>query len=93
MELVELWGQELVNLWVEKSVGSRESFGYLISDFLHRHPDIHSAKDVEDILTIARGMAGKLILEYPDDTPLNLSFKAFTSAIDQFISVLVKQPH
>jgi hypothetical protein len=88
MELVEIWGGELVHLWVEKSVGSRESFGYLISDFLNRHPDIHSAEDVRQVLTHARRIAGKVILEHPDDLPLNLSYKAFTSAIDQFINAL-----
>lgn len=82
----EQLASELVCLWVERSVGSRESFGYIISSFLNEHPLIETRADVEEILSTSRKMAEVVVMRHPNDVPLQLSHKAFTSALDNFIS-------
>lgn len=80
--------KELVCLWVERSVGSQESFGYVISVFLKDNPLIVTREDIEGILSASKKIAEEVILQYPHDIPLNLSHKAFSSALDNFISCL-----
>lgn len=88
MELFETLGAELVTLWMERSVGSQESFGYLISDFLQKHPDIISREDVAAVLQAARIKAAEAISGHGQDKAMNLSYKAFSSALDHFINAV-----
>jgi hypothetical protein len=88
MEISEKVAVELVTMWVERSIGSQESFGYLISIFLKEHPAIETSGDVEKILLSAKRIASKIVIEHPSDAPLLLSYKAFASALDHFISYL-----
>jgi hypothetical protein len=88
MERYEKIAVELVTMWVERSIGSQESFGYLISTFIKEHPSIETKEDLERILLASKRIATKIIKEYPSDAPLLLSYKAFSSALDHFIAYL-----
>ena len=88
MEISEKTAVELVTMWVERSIGSQESFGYLISNFIKEHPSIETKEDIEKVLLSAKRIASKIIKEHPSDVPLLLSYKAFSSALDHFIAYL-----
>jgi hypothetical protein len=77
---------ELVSMWVDRSVGSQESFGYVISVFLRENPLIETTNDVKAILSASKKMADKVIKQYPHDGALHLSHRAFSSALDHFIA-------
>jgi hypothetical protein len=79
---------ELVTMWVERSIGSQESFGYLISIFIKEHPLIKTKTDLQKVLLASKKIAGKTVKKYPSDAPLLLSYKAFSSALDHFIACL-----
>lgn len=84
----EQLAEELVSLWIERSVGSQESFGYVISDFLLNNPEIVTTKDVKSVLLDTKRMAVKFAAQFESDVPLHLSHKAFNSALDNFIDRL-----
>lgn len=88
MEISEKIAVELVTMWVERSIGSQESFGYLISTFIKEHPSIETKADVEKVLLTSKKIASKIVTEHPSDAPLLLSYKAFSSALDHFIAYL-----
>jgi hypothetical protein len=84
----EQLAEKLVSLWVERSVGSQESFGYVISDFLRNNPSIQTTNDVKAVLLDTKRMAVKFAAQFDADIPLHLSHKAFNSALDNFIDRL-----
>lgn len=88
MEISEKIAVELVTMWVERSIGSQQSFGYLISIFIKEHPSIETVTDLENVLHSAKRIASKIITGHPSDAPLLLSYKAFSSALDHFIAYL-----
>jgi hypothetical protein len=88
MEMFEKIAVELVTMWVERSIGSQESYGYLISTFIKEHPSIETRADVEKVLMASKRIAAKIVKDHPSDAPLLLSYKAFSSALDNFIAYL-----
>ena len=85
MEISVKIAGELINIWRERTIGSQESFGYLISTFLEVHPAIKSMADIKKILWSAKKMASEIAKEFPSGTALHISYKAFASALNQFI--------
>jgi len=83
-----LLAKKLVCLWIEKTADHRESFGYVISVFLRKHPMIKTREDVQTILLKSRALAAEEVLKHPDDRSLHSSHKAFSSALDGFIDCL-----
>jgi hypothetical protein len=88
MEISEKVAVELVTMWVERSIGSQESFGYLITTFIEEHPSIETSADVEKVLLASKRIASKIVKGHSSDAPLLLSYKAFSSALDHFITYL-----
>lgn len=88
MEISEKIAVELVTMWVERSIGSQESFGYLISTFIKEHPSIETRADLEKVLLASEKIAAKIVKEHATDAPLLLSYKAFSSALNHFIAYL-----
>jgi hypothetical protein len=79
---------QLVCLWMHRPPGCQESFGYLISSFIKDNPFIETIEELEEVLTASKKIAGKIVVQYPSDSYLNLSHKTFSSALDNFINCL-----
>ncbi|MFA6057903.1 MAG: hypothetical protein WC756_06880 [Taibaiella sp.] len=88
MEMSDKIAVELVTMWVERSIGCQESFGYLISTFIKEHPSIETRADLEKVLVASEKIAAKIVKEHSTDAPLLLSYKAFSSALNHFIAYL-----
>lgn len=79
---------QLITMWVERPAGVQESFGYVISTFLKEHAFAATYGDIREVLSVTKTMAGKIIMDHPHDVALHLSHRAFSSALDSFISYL-----
>jgi hypothetical protein len=86
MKFENEWVEELVGKWVERSVGSQESYVYFIREYLSAtFPDCKYSELVQ-LLNQTKEVSQRVLLQYPEDAPLKLSHAAFCSAIDQVIN-------
>lgn len=75
----------LVSLWVERSVGNRASFGYIIGEYLSVVLKGCNYFDLMQFLKKTKIASQKIIEQHSDDIPLRLSHAEFCSALDSFI--------
>jgi len=71
--------ENLVNLWMQHSIGAKEDFDLMIVEFLET---LNEDVSIYDVLNDARNKASKKLTEFSDDIALQLSHRAFDNSLE-----------
>lgn len=85
----KLYANNLVNLWLKNSVGSKLDYDMLIIDYLE---SLDKDATIAKVLSHAKALSLHQLNKHADDVVLNLSHASFNAAIDYQLQFWDTQP-
>jgi hypothetical protein len=71
--------ENLIQLWMLNSIGTKEDFDVMIIDFLET---LNEHISISEVLQDAVTIASSRVVQFPEDVALQLSFKAFNRSLE-----------